>query len=156
MDNVSSAPTGSFQNQSTSSSVTHATRIRTQSVLQDASNLQPSKRSCREAAKKISSWIVKGAPRGNPKAAVATRWAEKAQTTSTQEICGECSNHDYTTLQHILLHDKSTFCNGKKGIESYTECNTGTEMLKAMAIRVFTTAVSSWGMGILEAAQKAE
>ena len=28
-------------------------------------------------------------------------------------------------------------------------------MLKAMAIRVFTTAVSSWGMGILEAAQKA-
>ena len=124
-----------------------------QVVLQDASNLQPSKRSCREAAK-ISSWIVKGAPRGNPKAAVATRWAQKAQTTITQEICGECSDHDYTTLQQTLLHDKSTFCNGKKGIESYIERNTGTEMLKAMAIRAFTTAVSSWGMGILEAAQK--
>ena len=26
------------------------------------------------------------------------------------------------------------------------ECNTGTEMLKAMAIRVLTTAVSSWGI----------
>ena len=49
----------------------------------------------------------------------------------------------------------STSCNGKNGIEFYIECNSGTKMLKAIAIRVFSTAVSSWGMGILEETQKA-
>ena len=53
------------------------------------------------------------------------------------------------------MHDQSTFCNGKKNIDSYIERNTSTEMVKAIAITVFSTAVSSWGMGIIEAAQKA-
>ena len=104
---------------------------------------------------KIPSWTAKRAPRGNPKAAIATRWAQKAQNTSTKEISGESIEPDHATLQQILLHDQSTFCNGKESIESYIEHNTGTEMLKAIAITVFSTAVSSWGMGILEAAQKA-
>ena len=60
------------------------------------------------------------------------------------------------TMKQVLLHDQSTFCNGKKkSIDAYIEHNTSTEMLKAIAITVFSTAVSSWGMGILEAAQKA-
>ena len=101
---------------------------------------------------KIPSWTAKRAPRGNPKAAIATRWAQKAQNTSTKEISGESIEPDHATLQQILLHDQSTFCNGKESIESY---NTGTEMLKAIAITVFSTPGSSWGMGILEAAQKA-
>ena len=118
--------------------------------------MQSSKRRCSEAAnKKISSWTAKRAPRGNSKAAIASRWAKKAQNTNTKEICGESIDHDHVTLQHILLHDQSTFCNGKKSIESYIERNTGIEMLKGIAIMVFSTAVSSWGMGILEAAQKA-
>ena len=37
----------------------------------------------------------------------------------------------------------------------YIERNTSIGMLKAIAITVFSTAVSSWGMGILEVAQKA-
>ena len=156
MDTDLITTTGSFQNQTTSSLVTPATRKRSQSALRDASNVQSSKRRCSEAAnKKISSWTAKRAPRGNSKAALASRWAKKAQNTNTKEICGESIDHDHVSLQHILLHDQSTFCNGKKSIESYIERNTGIEMLKGIAIMVFSTAVSSWGMGILEAAQKA-
>ena len=48
------------------------------------------------------------------------------------------------------------FAMGKKSIDSsYIERNTSTEMVKAIAITVFSTAVSSRGMGIIEAAQKA-
>ena len=138
MDSNCITTTGSFQNQTTTSSIAPTTRKRSQSALRDATNVQPSKRCCSEAAKmKISSWTAKRAPRGNPKAAIATRWAQKAQNTSTKEISGESIEHDHATLQQILLHDQSTFCNGKESIESYIERNTGTEMLKAIAITVF-------------------
>ena len=153
MDNSSSTTTGSFQNQTTTSLIAPTTRKRSQTALQDASNLQPTKKSCVAAAKtKITAWSSKKAPRGNPKAAATTRWAQKPQNET--EISGESDDNDYT-LKQVLLHNQSTFCNGKKSIKAYIERNTGTEMLKAIAITVFSTAVSSWGMGILEAAQKA-
>ena len=62
----------------------------------------------------------------------------KAQNTNTKEICGDSIDHDHITLQQILLHDQSTFCNGKK--KAYIERNTSIGMLKAIAITVFSTA----------------
>ena len=70
---------------------------------------------------------------------------------STEGSKHKCNDDDHTTLQQILLHHKSTFCNGIK----YSERNTGTEVLKAIAITLFRTAASSWGTGILEGAHKA-
>ena len=145
MDNRSSTTIGSFQNQTTTSLIAPTTRKRSQTALRDTSNLQPTKRSCVAAAKnKITAWSSKKAPRDNPKAAVTTRWTQKPQNET--EIFGESDDNDYT-LKQVLMHDQSTFCNGKKSIDSYIERNTSTEMVKGIAITVFSTAVSSWGMG---------
>ena len=124
MDNNSTTA----KNQTTSSSVAlqpeseaqaHYKRSKT---LQDTSNLQPFKRTCSETTKKITSWTAKRAPRGQSKSL-------NSNQVSTEGSKHKCNDDDHTTLQQILLHHKSTFCNGIK----YSERNTGTEVLKAIA-----------------------
>ena len=58
------------------------------------------------------------------------------------------------TLKRILKHDK-TFDNGFDHINTYVEHNIRHEMLKSMVIKVFSTAINSWDMTILQAAQYA-
>lgn len=59
------------------------------------------------------------------------------------------------TLKRILTHDKTTFDNGFDLINTYVEQNISHEMLKSMVIKVFSTAMNSWSMSILQAAQYA-
>lgn len=54
------------------------------------------------------------------------------------------------------MHDNTTFNNGFDLINTYVEQNISHEMLKSMVIKVFSTAINSWGMSILQAAQYAE
>lgn len=59
------------------------------------------------------------------------------------------------TLNRFLKHDKTTFYNGFDHINTYIEQNISHEMLKSMVIKVFSTAINSWDMSILQAAQYA-
>ena len=57
------------------------------------------------------------------------------------------------TLKRILKHGKTTFDNGFDHISTYVEQDTSHEILKSMVIKVFSTAINSWDMNILQAAQ---
>lgn len=60
-----------------------------------------------------------------------------------------------TTLNQILKHKQEMYEMGKECIDSYIERNISSEMHKAIALQVFSTAISCWNKGILEAVQYA-
>ena len=93
---------------------------------------------------------LKHAPRGNASAGGISK-ASKNVTVNADEHTDE--HVDIDTLQHVLLHNKHTFESGKEAISTYVERNSCTEIHKAIAIQVFSTAISTWKSKITEAAQ---
>ncbi len=94
----------------------------------------------------------KNSARGDATAAAKARWAPNPAITSNDP---DDVDKPVDTLKRILTHDKATFDNGFDLINTYVEQNIGHEMLKSMVIKVFSTAINSWDMSILQAAQYA-
>ena len=122
----------------------------------DITNLQPvSKRHCMEQAERS---IAKQAPtksahtRGNPAGAANARWTKKSATCTPSTPQPEV-DRPVDTLKRIITHDKATFDKGLELINTYVERNISHEMLKSLVIKVFSTAINSWNMNILQAAQ---
>ena len=90
--------------------------------------------------------------RGDATATAKARWDPKPAITSNDSEADVDKPVD--TLKRILKHDK-TFDNGFDHINTYVEQNISNEMLKSMVIKVFSTAINSWDMNILQAAQYA-
>ena len=67
----------------------------------------------------------------------------------------EDEKQDVSTLQKLLKTHPEVFKCGSKFIDGYLERNTVLEIQKACALRVFNTAVTVWGDGIIEASRKA-
>ena len=59
------------------------------------------------------------------------------------------------TLKQLIQHDYETFSNGSECLDEYVERNTSQEINKALALKVFQTAISTWGERIIEASQRA-
>ena len=125
--------------------------------MRDVTNFSvPSKRNCASRAEQKFSQILTGAakaPRGNPQAAVEAKKAA-VQHTARRE-CGESDEPEYTTLRQIVKHECDALQNGRKCIDTYIERNTEYEIQKLFAIQVFLTCFLTWGLGIMEAVQKA-
>ena len=121
----------------------------------DITNLQPvSKRCCMEKAERYMS-KQRSNPckaRGDPVAGGKIRWSKTTDTippNNPQSV----DDKPVDTLKRILIHDKDTFVQGFELINTYTEQNISHEMLKSTVIKVFSTAINSWNMSILQAAQ---
>lgn len=99
-----------------------------------------------KAEKRMTRQHSKHSARGDAKAAAKARWHPRpAITLNGSEVDVD---KPVDTLKRILNHDKTTFDNG-------FEQNISHEMLKSMDIKVFSTAINSWDMSILQAAQHA-
>ena len=59
------------------------------------------------------------------------------------------------TLKQLIQHDYETFSNGSECLDEYVERNTSQGINKALVLKVFQTAISTWGEGIIEASQRA-
>ena len=148
-----STATGSFQNQTTTSCAISGAR-RPRAVLLDVSNIEPiRKRACTVKAEKlISMQQKKQAPRGNARAGSTSRWTSSGKPTGDPTVKDQQLPRE--TLQQILQCERKTFDMGHERIGTYVDANVGLETHKAFAL-VFSTAITTWGLGILEAAQRA-
>ncbi len=148
-----SSTTGSFQNQPTQATTSgrrKQTRKRRLGVLTDATNiLEHAERTCKDkAVSNIARILTRQAPRGDTVAAgVASGLARASQPEKDKEMRPAKSD----SLCQIVRHTPDIYEAGKEYIEEYIAKNAAFDMQKAFAIRVFTTAVSTWGKGILEA-----
>ena len=124
-------------------------------VVCDITNLEPidKRASMDKAEKKMTRQHSKHSARGDATAAAKARWDPKPAITSNDSDADVDEPVD--TLKRILKHDKTTFDIGFDDINTYVEQNISHETLKSMVIKVFSTAINSWDMSILQAAQYA-
>ena len=150
---TASTATGSFQNQTTTSCAISGAR-RPRAVLLDVSNIEPiRKRACTVKAEKlISMQQKKQAPRGNARAGSTSRWTSSGKPTGDPTVKDQQLPRE--ALQQILQCERKAFDMGHERIGTYVDANVGLETHKAFALLVFSTAITTWGLGILGAAQR--
>ena len=140
--------TGSFENQTTASSLEKPPRIRKRcrgvnQVLSEITNQARGKRACQECtvAKILQHNFV--SPRGDSVAGAKARWEGQQE----EESC--------KSLQTLMKRKKSVINVGKQKLDNYVERNVTTDMNKAFSLQVFTAGITLWGLGIIEAASRA-
>ena len=130
--------TGSFENQTTASSLVKLRKKRCRGVnqfLSEVTNHQPTgKRACKEATvvRMVQHNHDGYEPRGDSVAGNTARWEE----------CENVDDEPCKTLQSLLKKNKSVIGIGKQKIDKYVERNVCTEMHRALAIQVFTAGVT--------------
>jgi hypothetical protein len=118
-------PTGSFENQTTASSLVKPRKKRCKGVnqfLSEITNHQPrGKRACKEVtvARMVQLNHDGNEPRGDSVAANTARWEER-EDVDDDEPC--------KTLQNLLKKHKSVIDIGKQKMDEYVERNVSTEM----------------------------
>ena len=148
-------PTGSFQNQTTGSSqvptaVTKQTRKRgIAAILQDSTNLleSVSQRPCREEGLRGNRATC--APRGNPMKGVKARKKNKRAAEKYEHV------HEPSTLTDFVKNHACHVRTETDNIIGYTQRNASFEVQKAVAISIVATAITRWGCGVVEAAERA-
>lgn len=120
-------------------------------LLRDATNLPTAtgnKRACFDrSVAGIVHHTVRQDPRGDCALGSKYRWNKEQENPVSDSVCN--------TLRQILNKHNPAFEFGKERIDNYIERNITTEMQKAIAIQLFSTATKCWGKGILEAASLA-
>ena len=152
---ASSKQTGSFQNQPPAERVKKRKRDMS-CVLVDRSNLDEERaprKSKREAVEKMSEGKQPKRPRGDSHLGSQRRWEKKDY--SEKAATPDNPKPALTTLQKILKHDPDIVSRLSKYLDGYVERDICPETNKAMALKIFNTALTVWGDGIMDASRKA-
>ena len=130
-------------------------------LLQDVTNtVKTAQLSCRqskvEAKGKIREEQMMKRPRGDSLLGAQKKWSNQGGV--DHRVQSDGTSHDKQTvisLRQLLDNDYERFSNGCEHLSEYVERNTPCELNKALALKVFQTAILMWGEGVMEASQRA-
>ena len=89
-------------------------------------------------------------PRGDSLFGSQRRWEQQSEDQAELNL-----TKPVDTLQRLLKCDPNIISRCSKYLDEYVERNIRPEVNKAIALRIFNTAVDVWGDGIMSASQKA-
>ena len=127
-------------------------------VLQDITNTdQPElvRESKVVAQDKIKAASRMKRPRGDCSLGASKKWEQEGEVDPTLGLLSNQEKEAVRSLKQLLRDNYQTFANGTECLDAYVERNTSHEMSKAIALKVFKSAICTWGEGIVEASQRA-